>query len=247
MKAALALVGALACARAAAPPAGVPGRARAPGDVLDLADWKLQLPVGEPGAVTEIRQPELRTFVFPPYFQLDSTGRAVTFRAHAGGVTTPHSQYPRTELREMTAGGAANAAWSTTSGTHTMTITQAVNHLPEVKPQVAVGQIHDGTTYVVMIRLEGPRLFVMMDGRDVGTLDAAYVLGRRFTVRIEASDGHIRVYHDDLAVPKVDVARAASTCYFKAGVYTQSNPAHGDAPDAYGEVAIAALTVTHTP
>ena len=235
------MLAALGCATAGPPPAA----ARAPGDVLDLADWKLQLPVGEPGAVTEIRQPELRTFVLSPYFQLDPTGHAVLFRAPAGGVTTPHSQYPRTELREMATGGRVNAAWSTTSGAHTMTITLAVNHLPQVKPQVVVGQIHDGTSYVVMIRLEGPRLFVMMDGRDVGTLDPAYVLGRRFTVRIEASGGHIRVYHDDLAAPKVDVTRAASTCYFKAGVYTQSNPAHGDAPDAYGEVIIAALTVGH--
>ena len=108
--------------------------ARAPGNLLDLSSWKLQLPVGDPGAVTEVKQPELRTYVFPPFFQVDGAGRAVIFRAHAGGVTTANSNYPRTELREMTPGGADKAAWSTTAGTHTMTITEAINYLPPRSP-----------------------------------------------------------------------------------------------------------------
>src|SRR5262249_41632937 len=80
--AALALV-ALGCAgappRPAAPkgpattPAPAPARAPAPAtppalvpaDVLDLSDWKLQLPIGRPGAVDEVRQPELHSFALP--------------------------------------------------------------------------------------------------------------------------------------------------------------------------------------
>jgi poly(beta-D-mannuronate) lyase len=45
--------------------------------------------------------------------------------------------------------------------------------------------------------------------------------------------------------PKVAVPRDASGCYFKAGVYTQSNPEKGDEPTAYGEVIIYDLSVTH--
>ena len=111
---------------------------------------------------------------------------------------------------------------------------------------MVAGQIHDGTTYLVMIRLEGQHLFVSGGGANLGTLDPAYVLGTRFTVRLTASGGRVRVYFNDLAVPKVDVAREAAACYFKAGVYTQSNRSRGDLPDAYGEVAITALSVTHS-
>jgi hypothetical protein len=216
-----------------------------PADLLDLTNWKLTLPVGSAGSPTEIRQPELRTFSMSPYFVLDATGTGVVFQAHAGGVTTSNSGYPRSELREMTAGGGQNAAWSTTSGTHTMTITETITHLPVVKPHVVAGQIHDASDDVVMIRLEGTNLFVEGDGNELGVLNASYTLGTRFTVRLVAAGGRIRVYYEDLATPKVDIASDNTDCYFKAGSYTQSNPAQGDAPTAYGEVLIHALTVTH--
>ena len=145
----------------------------------------------------------------------------------------------------MTAAGSQNAAWSTTAGTHTMTITQTITHLPIAKPHVVAGQIHDAADDVVMIRLEGTNLFVEGGGNDLGTLLSNYALGTRFTVRLVAAGGRIRVYYEDLATPKVDVASSATDCYFKAGAYTQSNPAQGDDPSAYGEVVIHALAVTH--
>lgn len=216
-----------------------------PADVLDLTEWKLTLPVGTQGSPTEIRQPALRTFVMNPYFYLDSTGTGVVFQAHAGGVTTSNSGYPRSELREMTSMGMQNAAWSTTSGTHTMTITQTITHLPVVKPHVVAGQIHDASDDVVMIRLEGTNLFVEGGGDELGALNANYALGTRFTVRLVAGGGRIKVYYEDLVTPKVDIASDSSDCYFKAGAYTQSNPTQGDDASAYGQVVIHALSVTH--
>jgi poly(beta-D-mannuronate) lyase len=216
-----------------------------PGDILDLTEWKLTLPVGTPGSPTETKQPALRTFSMSPYFVVDSTGSGVVFQAHAGGVTTSNSGYPRTELREMAAGGSQNAAWSTNSGMHTMTITETITHLPVAKPHVVAGQIHDASDDVVMIRLEGTNLFVEGGGNELGTLNASYSLGTRFTVRLVAEGGRIRIYYDDLATPKVDLPSSKTDCYFKAGVYTQSNPAHGDDPSAYGEVVVHALAVTH--
>jgi poly(beta-D-mannuronate) lyase len=219
--------------------------ASVPADVLDLTNWKLTLPTGSPGAPTEILQPDLAAFSLHPYFELDAARDGVVFQANAGGVTTSGSGYPRSELREMINGGASAAAWSMNSGVHTMTITEAITHLPVVKPQVVAGQIHDATDDVVMVRLEGQHLFLEGGGTDLGTLDPSYRLGARFTVRLVASGGHIRAYYDDLGTPKVDVQRSASGCYFKAGVYTQSNTSKGDAPDAYGEVVIYDLVVTH--
>ncbi|MBN8610889.1 MAG: polysaccharide lyase family 7 protein [Deltaproteobacteria bacterium] len=215
-----------------------------PAELLDLSIWKLTLPIGPPEMPMEITQPELATYEIDPWFVLVTDG--VQFRANAGGVTTSGSSYPRSELREMEPGGSVRASWSTSSGRHEMRIDQSITHLPEVKPHVVAGQIHDASDDVVMIRLEGTHLFVEGGGEDLGTLDADYTLGDRFVVRIVAEGGHIRVDHGDDGTFEVDVERAATGCYFKAGVYTQSNVARGDDADAYGEVIVHALDVTHT-
>lgn len=220
--------------------------AELPADVLDLADWKLTLPIAgrdDPEKPLEIVQPELATYTLDPWYVLGDDAASVRFRAHAGGVTTSNSGYPRSELREMM--GEELAAWSMTEGVHTLTITQAITHLPEVKPHVVAGQIHDDQDDVVMIRLEGSYLFVEGGGDDLGALDPDYQLGETFTVRLRAAGGAIDIYYQDLQTPAVSVPSDASGCYFKAGVYTQSNPEKGDDPAAYGEVVISALSVTH--
>lgn len=43
----------------------------------------------------------------------------------------------------MTGNGSHPASWSTTSGTSTMEIDEAITHLPEGTPHVVAGQIHD--------------------------------------------------------------------------------------------------------
>jgi hypothetical protein len=224
--------------------------ARVPADVLDLGPWKLTLPIADPRDADtpwEILQPELATFSIDPYFLVAASGDAVIFHAHAGGTTTDNSGYPRSELREMTADGAELASWSTSDGTHTMTIVQAITQLPEVKPHVVAGQVHDAEDDVVMIRLEGEHLFVEGGGDELGTLDDAYTLGTVFTVVVAAHDGMIDVFYEDLATPAVSVPRDVDGCYFKAGAYTQSNEEQGDAPDAYGEVVLRELVVDHSP
>jgi hypothetical protein len=56
------------------------------------------------------------------------------------GTPTPNSNYPRTELREMSAQGTA-ADWAV-AGTHTLSATVKVTQVPD---HVCVGQIHVGT------------------------------------------------------------------------------------------------------
>lgn len=216
-----------------------------PADLLDLTSWALTLPIGEEDKPEEIFQIELSTFASPPYFLVGPAGTAVHFRANAGGVTTAGSGYARTELREMSESGTERAAWSTNVGVHTMTITQAILHLPEVKPHLVAGQIHDGSDDVVVIRLEGERLMIESDGDPLADLDPSYQLGDVFTVRFVAANGFVTIYYDDMAVPVVTLPVDADTCYFKAGAYTQSNLDMGDTPEAYGEVAIHDLVVTH--
>ncbi len=226
------------------PPKPPPIPPSAPSQVLDLTNWKLTLPINtdHSGNPDEIIQPELAAFSLEPYFL--RVGNSVVFRANAGGATTSNSGYPRSELREMTNNGRDPARWSNTQGVHTMTIRQAITHLPDKKPHVVAGQIHDDSDDVIEIRLEGTRLFVESDGKDVGLLDANYVLGAVFTVQVIARDGHIYVHYN--GEPKVDYDKKGSDYYFKAGCYTQSNTKRGDDPNAYGEVIIYGLQVSHS-
>ncbi len=228
---------------------GTPPLAEFPAQVLDLANWKLTLPIPEEGGSSplEIEQPELATYVNAPYFHPTPAGDGVLFQANCGGVTTSNSGYPRSELREMTNDGADLASWSTSSGTHTLLVNEAITHTPVAKPHVVAAQVHDSSDDVVMIRLEDQYLFVEGGGDDLGVLDDSYETGTPFTIKIVADSGNIAIYYDDMSAPKVEVARDSDGCYFKAGAYTQSNTDTGDEADAYGEVVIYDLEVTHTP
>lgn len=223
------------------PPSGI----TYPAQLLDLTNWKETLPIGSSGSPTEIKQPALATYSISPWFTLNSAKTAVQFRANCGGVTTSGSSYPRSELREMTNSGTTNASWSTTSGTHRMYIKQAITHLPVVKPQVVAGQIHDASDDVTVFRLEGTNLYITDgDTTHAYLLTSNYTLGTVFTVEMVASGGKIEYYYNGSKVP-YSQTKSVSGCYFKAGCYTQSNTSKGDDADAYGEVQIYELEVTH--
>lgn len=222
-----------------------------PGDILNLTNWKLTLPVDtdHPGSPDEIEQPELATFIDPLYFHLNDAKDGVVFRAHAGGATTDNSGYPRSELREMIDQGADEAAWSSSRGTHRLFIDQAITHLPVEKPHIVVGQIHDDEDDVIVFRLEGSKLFIDLNGDDGPVLTEDYQLGDRFTVAFEVSDDHVDCYYDGAFI--YSHPQAFSGAYFKAGAYVQSS-CQGDkqVPDesceAYGEVVIYDVSVEHT-
>lgn len=241
---------------ASAPIVSPPPPVRDPASILDLSNWKLQLPTGRPGDVDEIEQPELGKYQ-SPYFRAvthnpgqPSALYGVRFRAPTNGVTTSGSSYPRSELREMR--GDEKAAWSTTKGGHHMTIEQAITAVPRGKPHVVAGQIHDANDDVLMVRLEGRKLFVEVGGKDGPVLDADYELGRRFKVHFWSGGGKTKVFYNDEPAPAVTLEGAIDGCYFKAGCYTQSNAdkeaAAGQVagPDNYGEVEIYRLEVRHT-
>lgn len=196
---------------------------------IDLRPWKLTLPVGKPDEVRDLAE------FSSGHFRRKPDG--LVFRAPVEGATTKGSSYPRCELREH------GAAWSTSVGTHTMTIRQAILRVPSNKPHVVAGQIHDAKGDVIMIRLEGRKLFVEGGGKNLGMLDSAYALGTEFSVRIVAAGGRIRVSYD--GVEKVDIERRSEGCFFKAGVYTQSNLAKGDVAGEAGEVRIRELSIAH--
>lgn len=215
---------------------------RAPSRVLDLSSWMLTLPVdtSRPGTPDEIKQPSLARFADEHWFFVTSEGDAVMFRAHCGGATTKGSSFPRCELREMSEDGRRRAAWSTDDATpHVMTMTVAITKTPSVKPHVVCAQIHDAHDDLMMVRLEGRKLFVERNATGDVMLDEHYRLGMPFELTIQAHKGRVVVWYN--GEQKMDWPVSRKGCYFKAGCYTQSNVAKGDAAESYGEVAISRL------
>jgi hypothetical protein len=213
-----------------------------PGDVLNLRNWYLTLPTGAAGDPDTVHQPDLATYS-SRYFALNDTRDGVMFTAPVDGVTTKNSHYPRSELREMN--GAEEAAWSNTSGVHTLTVSEAITHLPDAKPEAVAAQIHDGNDDVLQIRLEGARLLAQYnDGATQVELDPHYTLGTRYTLTLTAADRRVQLRYND--TQKVDLPLTGTGWYFKAGAYVQSNTSTGDQPPAHAQVVIYALTATHT-
>jgi hypothetical protein len=215
-----------------------------PADVLDLTNWYIGLPVGADEKPTNVEQPALDTYAINPWFVATPNCDAVQFRAAVNGVTTSGSSYPRSELREMS--GSDKASWSSTSGTHTMVIDQAITAQPQGRPNVVAGQIHDADDDVTVFRLEGRKLWITNgDTSQYKLVTDNYVLGTRFQAKFVVSDGQIKVYYNN--VLQTTIEKEFSGAYFKAGAYTQANCDNASpcSDTNYGEVRIYDLNVTH--
>jgi len=206
-----------------------------PSQVLDLTDWRLNLPTNE----QQVSQPALAGFHDDAFRVVE----AVQFTATCGGKPEPGSVYARSELREMNADGSP-ASWSTTSGGHRMDLTQRVTHLPLVQPKLVCGQIHSVTSYLILVVLDGQRLYVKYKDDIAGVLDDNYQLGTYFNLTIQAWRGYVDIYYNGAHL--VHQAMVEDQCYFKAGCYLQSNTKLGDLPTAYGQVEITSLVLSHS-
>jgi hypothetical protein len=206
-----------------------------PSQVIDLRTWKINLPTEN----RQITQPMLASFDDSAFKVVD----AVQFTATCGGQPQQGSKYPRSELREMNPDG-SQASWSSTSGTHVMELTQRITHLPVKKPQLVCAQIHSGTTYLILVELDAHNLYVRYKDATAGVLDNQYQQGTFFDLRIVSSRGYVDIYYN--GVRKVHQPMDESGCYFKAGCYVQSNTSTGDLPEAYGQVEISRLSVSHS-
>lgn len=227
-------------------PGAEPTAVLKPSEVLDLSSWKLTLPTDSVrrGQADEIEAARLRTFSDAGCFFVSENRDGVVFRASCGGAVTKGSQYPRCELREMDASGLHRAAWSTDNPQrHSMSLRLAITNTPPKKKHVVCAQIHDERDDLLMIRLEGRRLFVERNGDKEVVLDDRYELGAECSLKIEAGGGRVCVLHD--GVERLDWPVSRKGCYFKAGCYTQSNLKRGDTADAFGEVVIRDLRVEH--
>ncbi|MEM7602462.1 MAG: polysaccharide lyase family 7 protein, partial [Verrucomicrobiota bacterium] len=166
------------------------------GDMFTLTIWKLTIPIDDDGdgVADEVRMPLLRYFEDPDFFHLSETGDSIVFRAQCGGATTENSKYPRSELREMQKDSKTPASWNTTSGSHNLTIEFAFNKLPKKKAHAVAAQIHGGDNDLLMVRLEGKKLFLERRDAEDFVLAEDYKLGTFVKLMIIADNGRIRAF-----------------------------------------------------
>ncbi|MBJ2176215.1 polysaccharide lyase family 7 protein [Aureibaculum sp. A20] len=83
---------------------------------IDLNNWKVTLPIGNP---TEVKPPEILNYatneVLKPFFYNDSVNGALVFYTYPG-ASTANSSYSRTELREQMVPGSNNTNWTFKQG-----------------------------------------------------------------------------------------------------------------------------------
>lgn len=190
----------------------------------------------------EILQPQLATFSLPPYFELNAAKTAVVFRAEWNGATTPNSNNPRSELREMVNNGLTLANWAGTSGRHSMEVDLAITRLDGIH-EVVVAQIHGGDDDVTVFRLKtGNRLFITNGDQDDWQQVATYTPGPtapRIKLGFIAQGGQVRY-----TVNGTDTGHSLSIGsgnYFKTGCYLQKKQDSGGATvELYG------VKVAHT-
>ena len=226
-----------------------------PGGNFDLSVWELQEPFGSPGAPTTIAPAQLEgaNGFHDKYFFTDPKDGAMTFFDPENGVTTPNSNYPRCELREMTSSGAA-ANWLA-AGTHTLSATVKATSIPD---HVAVGQIHIGTGMPASTKplLE---LFYFASGKIVMAIEQSPAggnevqhtvgnvpLGTKWSYVIGLSGNTISFVLDGGAPQAFAMAHTFDKegMYFKAGNYDQSVGTDGNISST---VQFYSLAIHHGP
>jgi len=240
------------------PPVDPPptGTVTYPMDVIASNGWYVTLPSKVKTTPDTVKIPGLLMYS-GEWFYLNSAKDGVIFKAPTDGATTKNSKNPRSELREMSPDGKTQAAWSSTTGTHSMDIEQMVSVLPiGSKPVVVVGQIHDGNDDVTVFRLVGNTT----GDRSIGSLwitdgdksegykvTDSYRLGTKFRVGFQVAGGKITYTYNGQLVAYTQT-KELSGCYFKAGSYNQAGGIVTKLPDGksdYAEVTIYALQVCH--
>jgi hypothetical protein len=225
----------------------------APGGNFDLSIWQLQLPTGSPGSPTQIPPSQLKGangYVNPAYFFTDKTDGSMTFFAPEKGVTTPNSNYARSELREMNANGSA-ADWKL-AGSHKLSATLRI---PSVTSNVCVGQIHLGTggtstkpLLELYYRPSGDIIIGTENSPDGGqTLHTVgnVPLGVKWSYVIAVSGGNTIKLTVNGSTTSYAIPSSFNQygMYFKAGSYNQSS---SDSTTNGAKVKFYSLTVSHS-
>jgi len=193
-----------------------------PGQLFNLNNWILQLPVSNGnGGVEEISNPQLETYT-SEYFYTD-TDSSMTFWCPQDGAHTSGSNYPRSELRET-------PDW-TVKGTHELNCTCSVTKEPQ-NHAITIGQIHaDGVSgsCSIIVELEWNAGTIVSHLRDKNcnnvqyTVGTGYKVGDKINYYLKLQDGVVTVTTNKGSQPAYTYSWITYQLYFKAGDYVQDN------------------------
>ena len=223
----------------------------APGGNFNLSVWELQEPVGSPGSPRTIPSSQLQGAkgYQDSYFYTDTHDGAMTFWAPEKGVTTPNSNYARSELREMNSDG-SDADWKL-AGSHQL---QATLRVVSVTNHVCVGQIHLGTggsstkPLVELYYYNNGNIVLGVENSPSGGQTAHQIanvpVGTQWSYTIAVAGGNTVVLTVNGKTTRYPIPSSFDryNMYFKAGSYNQSS---SDSTTKGARVAFYALTVHH--
>lgn len=228
-----------------------------PSSVLDLAHWKLTLPIdadgGTTGEAAEIATATLTGGYRSGYFCVESSG-AVKFWAPVDGATTGGSDYPRSELRYVIDPGDDNVNWNAADDDAGLSSHLVVERVPSATQKVVVGQIHgfqtnafvklryqyDPSTHTANVAAlvnESPSASNSTNYGSIGGLRN----GEPFTYSISVQSRviTIKINGQRLASFHVQPGWLHVPMYFKAGTYDQAS---GSSTTDGGRVAFSQLS-----
>lgn len=240
-------------------PAAVP--LSTPGTILGISTTgnKFSVQVAPTGAAdieTHSLDEIAAGYTADPYFVTTPANNAVQFWARVDAPPTSGTTYSRSELRENNADG-SNAGWNANAGTHEMSGTTKITHLPPTKPEAVIAQVHNGASDRIAIRTQlvsgTIRLRLRINGSSVTPdLASPYAVGTEFSWKIRIVDGAISVFYNDMVTPvytapagTLVATTGVNTWYFKAGLYNQSDTTT-DVGTEYGSAELRSLGVQHS-
>jgi hypothetical protein len=223
-------------------PAGSPAELLA----FNAGGGRWNLGVGYPSGHVDISPQDLESgWSETPYFYVNEAGTHVHFQVPMnGGRTSSNTKYPRTELREYI--GSSKAAWNGASGTHVMSYRAKVLHMEDDKPEIVIGQIHDGSDDTLQIRCEGTTWRASINGTEHSTTLGNFAWGTEVAIEIRLSSGTLTIKVNGSTKITTNPGYGSGQ-YFKIGAYAQQNSTDQDNPsNGYASCEIRDLVVSHS-
>jgi hypothetical protein len=214
-----------------------------PGQLFNLSDYILQLPVGPQGNTMTVKN--LSTYSSEYFYT--ATDSSIAMWAPVTGNTSSGSLYPRTELRDVSFNQNGVGDW-TLNGTHKLNVTMTVMQVPQV-PKITIGQLHSnliGSSSLygscsVLVELEwqsgtlvnymrkAPTLTNPNCAAIITVLPGYYPLGQPFSYSIQVVNTTVTVSTSQGDNPSHTYSwwnTSGSNIYwahFKVGTYVQDN------------------------
>jgi len=234
-------------------PGGDPGGgAGSPAELLALGagGGKWNLGVGYPSGHVDISPEQLENgWNEAPYFYVNEAGTHVHFQVPMnGGKTSSNTKYPRCELREYI--GSSKAAWNggSSGGTHVMSYRAKVLHMEDGKPEVVIGQIHDGSDDTLQIRCEGTTWRASINGTKHSTSLGTFSWGTEVAVEIRVASGTLTIKINGTTKITTNPGYGSGN-YFKLGMYSQqanTSETGGNPSNGYASCEVRDLVVSHS-